>query len=425
MMTDRANRTRGLSSARFTDLDLTLTPVRQDVSSLVVADVARGVREGLAALPQRILPGMRVGVAVGSRGISSYAEVVGAVIEAVRAAGAEPFVVPAMGSHGAATAEGQREVLEAAGMHAFGAPILSSLDTVQIGTTPDGMPVMWDTYAAAADGVIVVNRVKAHTAFRGRWESGLFKMIAVGLGKARGADLIHAHGIKTAMPAAARVAIAAKPVLAGVAIVENGVHTPARVEVISGDCIETEEPRLLELARALQPHLPFESLDLLVVEQMGKDISGTGMDTNVIGMWRRNGGVRSPDIRCLAVLDLTPASHGNATGIGMADLVPQRLVDLVDWDATYTNCLAARNFAGAKRPATLPTDRDVLAAGLAGMDGLTARVAIIKNTLSLDTIWVSPALLDEVRRHGRLHVLGESAEVRFDDCGQLVPPTMS
>lgn len=406
--------------------ELALIPVRQDVSTQAVNDVARAVREGFDALPpSRISPGMRVCVAVGSRGISGYADAVRAVVEAIQAAGAEPFLVPAMGSHGAATAEGQRAVLEGAGMHAFGAPIVSSLETVQIGTTPDGMPVLWDTYASAADGVIVVNRVKAHTAFRGRWESGLFKMIAVGLGKARGADLVHAHGIETAMPAAARVAVAAKPVLAGVAIVENGRHAPAHVEVIPGECIEAEEPRLLELARAMQSHLPFDSLDLLVVEQMGKDISGTGMDTNVIGMWRRNGGARSPDVRCLAVLELTSESHGNATGIGMADLVPQRLVDRVDWDATYTNCLAARNFAGAKRPLTLPSDRDVLAAGLAGVDRSAARIAVIKNTLALDTIWVSPALLDEVRRHSRLQILGGPRQLQFDGMGQLVPPVAS
>lgn len=403
--------------------DLVLTPVRQDVSTQTVDDVSREVRKGFAALsPACILPGMRVCIAVGSRGISGYADVVGAVVDAVRSAGAEPFLVPAMGSHGAATAEGQRAVLCSAGMAGFGVPILSSLDTVEIGVTEDGMPVLWDTYAAAADGVIVVNRVKAHTAFRGRWESGLFKMIAVGLGKARGADLIHAHGIGTAMPAAARVAIASRPVLAGVAIVENGSHAPARVEVIAGHHIEVEEPRLLELARSLQPHLPFDPLDLLVVEQMGKDISGTGMDTNVVGMWRRNGGPRVPDVRCLVVLGLTPESHGNATGIGMADLVSRRVIDAVDWAATYTNCLAARNFAGAKRPMALPTDCDVLAAGLAGVARSTARVALVKNTLALDTLWVSEALLDEVQQHPRLRILGNARRLEFDTMGRLVAP---
>lgn len=400
--------------------DLSLTPVRQEVSTQAVGDIAREVREGLdPLLGSRVSSGMRICVGVGSRGISGYADAVGAVVEAVRAVGAEPFLVPAMGSHGAATAEGQRTVLEDAGMHGFGVPILSSLETVQIGTTPDGMPVLWDIHAADADGVIVVNRVKAHTAFRGRWESGLLKMIAVGLGKAIGADLVHAHGIETAMPAAARVAIAARPVLAGVAIVENGHHAPACVEVIAGERIEAEEPRLLELARTLQPHLPFDSLDLLVVEQMGKNISGTGMDTNVIGMWRRNGGPRSPDIRCLAVLDLTPESHGNATGIGMADLASQRLVDRVDWAATYTNCLAARNFAGARRPLTLPTDRDVVTAALAGVDPSRARVAMIRNTLALDTFWVSAGLLDEVQQHPRLQALGAARPLQFDGAGQL------
>jgi hypothetical protein len=411
----------------MTESALEVMPVRQDVSTDEVGDIAAAVTSGLSRLPlrDRLAPGMRVCVGVGSRGITGYADAVGAVVAAVRAAGAEPFIVPAMGSHGAATADGQRAVLERAGMGAFGAPILSSLDTVRIGATPSGMPVLWDAFAAHADGVIVVNRIKAHTAFRGRWESGLFKMLAVGLGKAAGADLVHARGIETAMPAAARVAIAARPVIAGVGIVENGRHAPARVEVIPGDRIEFEEPRLLELAQSLQPHLPFDALDLLVVQQMGKDLSGTGMDTNVIGMWRRNGGPRVPDIRCLGVLELTPASHGNATGIGMADLVPRRLADDVDWDATYTNCLAARNFAGAKRPLTVNTAHDVLAAGLAGIDIRAARVVLIRNTLALDTLWVSPALLEEVKAHPQLHVLGAVRPLTFDDAGRLLWPLAS
>ncbi|HRJ45323.1 MAG TPA: lactate racemase domain-containing protein, partial [Caldilineaceae bacterium] len=211
--------------------ELTLTPVRQRVSTEEVADVAQTVRAGMAALPLsgQVKPGMRVCVAVGSRGISCYAEVVGAVVQSLLDVGADPFLVPAMGSHGAATAEGQRDVLLGYGMGKLGVPILSSLETVQIGTAPDGMPVLWDRNAADADAVIPVNRVKAHTAFRAPWESGLFKILAIGLGKPEGADIIHAHGVTTAMPKAARVAIAVKPVIAGVAIVENGQHRPARI----------------------------------------------------------------------------------------------------------------------------------------------------------------------------------------------------
>ncbi len=404
--------------------ELVLTPVRQRVSTEEVVDVAKCVRAGMAALPlaDRVKPGMRVCVAVGSRGISCYAEVVGAVVESLLEAGADPFLVPAMGSHGAATAEGQREVLLGYGMGKLGVPILSSLETVQIGTAPDGMPVYWDRNAADADAVIPVNRVKAHTAFRAPWESGLFKILAIGLGKPLGADVIHAHGVATAMPKAARIAIATKPVIAGVAIVDNGQHHPARIAVIPGERIESDEPPLLELAKQLQPNLPFDPLDLLIVQQMGKDISGTGMDTNVIGMWRRNAGPREPDYRCIAVLELTPDSHGNASGIGMADLVPRRLVEQVDWQATYTNCLTARNFAGAKQPATMANDRAVIAAGLSGIDPATARVALIKNTLELDTLWLSSALLQEVEAHPALEVIGPAQPVDFDGEDRMVFP---
>jgi len=403
---------------------LMLTPVRQRVSTETVADVAGAVRAGMAALPlaERVKPGMRVCVAVGSRGISCYAEVVGALVESLLDVGADPFLVPAMGSHGAATAEGQREVLLSYGMGKLGVPILSSLETVQIGTAPDGMAVLWDRNAADADAVIPVNRVKAHTAFRAPWESGLFKMLAIGLGKPEGADIIHAHGVATAMPKAARVAIANKPVIAGVAIVENGQHNPARIAVIPGERIESDEPPLLELAKKLQPNLPFDPLDLLIVQEMGKDISGTGMDTNVIGMWRRNAGPREPDYRCIAVLELTPDSHGNASGIGMADLIPKRLVEQVDWAATYKNCLTARNFAGAKQPATMPHDRAVIAAGLSGIDPATARVALIKNTLELDTFWLSSALLEEVEAHPALEVIGPAQPVDFDGEDRMVFP---
>jgi len=206
--------------------------------------------------------------------------------------------------------------------------------------------------------------------------------------------------------------------------VENGQHNPARIAVIPGERIEADEPPLLELAKQLQPNLPFDPLDLLIVQQMGKDISGTGMDTNVIGMWRRNAGPREPDYRCIAVLELTPDSHGNASGIGMADLVPKRLVEQVDWAATYKNCLTARNFAGAKQPVTLPDDQSVIAAGLAGVDPSTARVALLKNTLELDTLWVSSPLLIEVERHPLLEVIGPAQSLNFDAAGQMVFPVI-
>ncbi len=261
---------------------------------------------------------------MGSRGIGCIQPVVSAVIDAIRARGAEPFLVPAMGSHGGGTAEGQREVLEGYGLgpKTLGLPIESDMEAVQIGETPDGMPVFFDRFAAQADGILVVNRIKPHTSFRAQWESGLLKMLAVGLGKRQGAATYHAWGIADAFAAAATVIRAEMPVLGGVGIVENGHHQPAIIEALTADELTSREPALLAEAWRHFPRIPIESLDLLVLREIGKDISGTGMDLNVVGMWRRSGGPVAPAYERLAVLDLTPNSHGNGIGVGYADLIP-------------------------------------------------------------------------------------------------------
>lgn len=303
----------------------------------------------------------------------------------------------------------------------LGIAIHSSLEVKQIGAAA-GMPVYWDRHAAEADAVIPVNRVKAHTAFRADHESGLCKIMTIGLGKRKGAATLHAHDAVTAIPRAAQVVLKTMPVVAGVAIVENGRHKPAEIAVLAGDRIFQEEPELLRKAKALQPSIPFDDLDLLIVQEMGKNISGTGMDTNIIGMWRRNGGPREPNFRVLAVLDLTSGSHGNASGVGLADLIPERLRAKVDWHATYTNCLTAGNFAAAKQPVVLPSDREVIETGLMGKDASSARVVWIQNTLELDTLWLSPALLEEAAAKPALKNAGSLRPVEFTADGALRPP---
>ena len=400
-----------------------LAPVRQSVSEQQVENVSAAVWNGLnaVALSERVRPGMRVAVAVGSRGISCYKEVVQAVVETLQALGAEPFLVPAMGSHGGGTAAGQHAVLVGYGMADLGVPIHSSLEVKQIGEAA-GMPVFWDRHAAEADAVIPVNRVKAHTAFRADHESGLCKIMTIGLGKKRGAATLHAHDAATAIPRAAQVILKKMPVVAGVAIVENGRHEPAEITALAGESIFEEEPRLLRKAKALQPSIPFDDLDLLVVQEMGKNISGTGMDTNIIGMWRRNGGPREPNFRVLAVLDLTEGSHGNASGVGLADLIPERLRAKIDWHATYTNCLTAGNFAAAKQPVSLATDREVIETGLMGKDANSARIVWIQNTLELDTLWLSPALLKEAGDIPSLTLVGTAQSIQFTEDDALLPP---
>ena len=404
-------------------LDICLSPVRQQVDNTQVTDVTAAVRAGLLALPlqELVRPGMRIAIGVGSRGISCLQEVVSTLIGALRDLGAEPFLVPAMGSHGGGTPEGQEAVLEGYGLAGgpHSAPIHSDMAVIRIGTAPTGMPVFFSATAAGSDGIIVVNRIKEHTAFKGRWESGLMKMLAVGLGKAGGATELHNWGIRDAMPAAARVILAKMPVLAGIAIVENGYHHPAAIAVLPAEKIEATEPELLDRARALTPRIPFEPLDLLVVGEMGKDISGTGMDLNVIGMWRRTGGPVEPDIRAIAVLDLTPASHGNAIGVGHGDLITQRLYDKIDHEATYLNCLTSHNLAGGKIPIVRPSDRAVIQAGLAGIPLERARLLLIQNTLELQQMWASPALLPEVERAPTLSLAGPERVLRFTTEGAL------
>lgn len=407
---------------------LNLIPVRQRVASEKVDNVAGTVRAGLKALPlsARIRPGMTVAVGVGSRGISSIREVVKTTIEELLTAGAKPFLVPAMGSHGGGAAEGQKEVLEGYGLGEadLGIPIRSSLETIQLGTTTAGMPVYFDAHAAQADAILIVNRIKPHTSFRARHESGLFKILAVGLGKRRGAETIHGWGIEEAIPAAAHVILEKMPVAAAIGIVENGHHEPAHIAVLPAERIADEEPPLLETAMSYLPRIPIGPIDLLIIQEIGKNISGTGMDLNVVGMWRRNGGPIEPPIRRLAVLDLTDESHGNANGIGFADLTTEQLRAKIDWEATYTNCLTALTYSGARLPITLPSDRAVIEAGLLALDPVSARVVYIRNTLDLETFWVSPALLAGVEAHPNLTAIGDAQPVLFDEDGVLCLPTL-
>jgi hypothetical protein len=294
------------------------------------------------------------------------------------------------------------------------------METVKIGETPEGMPVYFDAHAANADGIIAINRIKEHGAFRGKWESGLLKILSVGLGKARGAAEIHNRDIREAMPAAARVVLAQMPVLAGIGIVENGNHKPAQIAALPAEQIESREPALLDLARRLTPKIPFEPMDLLIVQEMGKNISGTGMDLNVIGTWRRSGGLVDPEISVIAVLDLTKDSHGNATGVGHADLITHRLCEKIDLAVTSLNCLTSRNLAGGKIPIALPTDRHVIEAGLSGIVPELARVVLVRNTKELDLLWISEPLLSTVKMVPTLEQIGPARPLIFDVDGTLV-----
>jgi hypothetical protein len=413
------------------DLPL-MVRVRQRLDDRVVIDLDSVVlRQVERHLEGKIRPGQAIAIAVGSRGVANIARIVRSTAEAVRRVGGSPFVVPAMGSHGGATAEGQAAVLASLGVtEAFvRCPIRSSMDVVQIGATEDGMPVYLDRNAAEADGIIIINRVKKHTDFRGEIESGLMKMIAIGLGKKAQADLIHAHGaegIKRYVPLVARVTLARAPILLGIATRENGYEETAEVAVLEPGEIEEGERRLLRRNKRTYPGLPFDELDVLVVDWIGKDISGTGMDTNVIGRFRVPGQPepRRPRIRTIVALGLTEASHGNAVGVGLADLISRRLRDCIDEAVTAVNVITSGFLDRGKIPITLPDDRTAIETAILRLPPLARarpRLVRIHDTLHCAEFEVSEGLLEEVARHPRLTVVGEPHPMAFDAAGTIIP----
>jgi hypothetical protein len=400
--------------------------VRQAFDSFELDGLEEHLASGLtrelerAALP----PGASVAIGVGSRGVSPVVEVVRTLARGLREAGLRPFVVPAMGSHGGGTAKGQASVLADYGVHerSVGAPVRATMDTVILGTTTSGITVHLDAEAAAADGVIVIGRVKPHTGFRGPIESGLCKMSVIGLGNRRGAESLHAHPLATGIPEAAALTVASGHLLCGVALVENAFDRPARAEVVPPKAFHATDEALLNLARGLMPRLPLGKLDGLLIDRMGKNISGSGMDPNVVGMWRRLGELdRTPDYGWLAVLGLTPESHGNAVGIGLADLCSRKLADAIDHEALAMNTLTAMALHAAKVPLTLPTDRACYETVLHLAERSTneaLRIGRIRNTLELETFWVSEAVLDDLPQ--TCEVVESGTPFGFDSSATIV-----
>ena len=353
-------------------------PVRQRLDDAPLPDAAAATREALEAVIAQVSPGTRVAVAAGSRGIDRIAEVVATVVARVREAGGEPFIVPAMGSHGGATAEGQLAVLASYGITpaTMGCEIRSSMATIDLGEVAPGVPVFVDRHAFEdADLIVPINRVKPHTGFAGPVESGLMKMIAIGLGKQRGADTFHRQGYEAfaaLIPAVARHTLARAPIGFGVALVEDGHGHLARIEAIPADRIEARERELLDEARTRMPRLPLDAIDVLILDLIGKDISGTGMDPNVIGRAKAGAADTGPRIGRIVVRGLTPATEGNASGIGFGDVALRRAVDAFDARRTYLNSITAKDVEGAKIPVTVDTDEDALAIALAACERVQA-----------------------------------------------------
>jgi hypothetical protein len=405
--------------------------IKPRFSGPALADVSGAVREALGGLALPVMPGQSVALAVGSRGIVNIDVVARAAVDHLKARGARPFVVPAMGSHGGGTAEGQLSVLEHYGITeaTMGCPVRATMDVVKVGETL-GLPVWLDRHAAEADWIGVINRVKAHTDFKGGIESGLFKMMTIGLGKLRGATQAHraniAHRYETVITEVGREMLRRARVAFGLGIVENGYDETALVRAFLPAELEAGERELLRQAKTWMARLPFDRVDLLIVDEMGKDISGSGMDTNVIGRHTTFFEPRfeTPRITFIVVCDLTPNTYGNATGIGNANFTTRRLADKVDWNATYLNCLTACAPDGARLPPVLDTARDAVAVALSclGLDRPEqARVLRIRNTLRLAEVDVSEAFLAEVARRDDLTLVSDPAPLDFAPDGALVP----
>ena len=411
----------------------TMHRIRQKVDPPVVADVAMAVSAEIRKLnlAGRVKPGARVAVTGGSRGVANIATILKATCESLKALGAKPFIVPAMGSHGGATAEGQLKVLARYGVtpESMEVPILSSMETVEIGRMSWGFPVLVDKNASEADHIVLVNRIKPHTNFRAHVESGLMKMLVIGLGKHQGAIMAHRAavdvGLPKAIPEVARFSLSKLPVLFGLGMLENVRHQTARVEAMLPEALEETEARLLTEAWKLLGRIPFEFLHLLIVDELGKEISGTGMDPNVIGRmyFSPNEEPKSPRYIRILVRDLTEQTAGNAVGMGLADFSTRRLANKINFQYTYTNALTGLSPMRSKMPIIFETDRDAIEGALKTI-GLTeppdAKVARIKNTLDLEYLSVSDALLPEVKGRTDLEIVSGPHPFEFTAGGDLV-----
>lgn len=403
--------------------------VRQVFPDDALPDLDRALTEGLQApeIAARVKPGMRIAVGVGSRGLAELPRLVRGVIGGLRAMGAQPFIVPAMGSHGGATAEGQRQLLASLGVTeaSAGCEIRSSMDVVQVGTLDGGAAVMVDREAMQADGIVVINRVKPHTSFSGTHESGLVKMLTIGLGKQAGADACHGAGfgrMAQNIVEMARVKIARAPILFGVATVENAYDRIARVAVLAAERIVDDEPLLLAEARARMPRILFNPLDVLVVDRMGKEFSGTGMDPHITGRASTPYVSVSQQVARMVVLDLSDASHGNATGLGLADVCTRRLADKIDFAPTYANHITSTVIGHAKVPMTMASDLRALQVAVRTCsvpDVRQLRLVRVPDTLHLEHVRISEGLLDEARRHPQIQILGDPEPWPLDADGQL------
>lgn len=382
---------------------------------------------GREEIKSQIKPGMSVAITCGSRGVANINIIIKAIVDFVKSCGGNPFVFPAMGSHGGATAEGQREMIEGYGVteEFIGCPIKSSMETKRIGTTEEGHPVLIDKNAAEADAIIVCGRIKAHTAFNGPVESGLMKMMTIGMGKQQGAEVCHESGFKHMARLVQVFGNAIRKnsnVICGLGLIENAFDDTNKIVGLTNEEIPEKEPALLLEAKALMGKLLFDTADVVVVDRIGKNVSGDGMDPNVTGTFGTpyaKGGIGAKRV---VVLDLTEETHGNANGVGMADVTTKRLVDKANWEITYPNAITSTVISMVKIPAFMKNDKEAIQLGLRicnETDKENPRMIRIKDTMHLEYIYISEALLEEAKQNPSIEIVGEIEEWPFDENGNL------
>ena len=410
--------------------------VRQNFEAHPLPDIPAAIASTLAGSPlSKIVPGQSVAIAVGSRGIANLRTIISCVVKHVIDRGGQPVIVPAMGSHGGATAQGQAAVLASYGITAdeVGCPVHASMDTVLVGTTSDGVDIHFDQVASHADHIVVVNRIKPHTRLMGKFESGLVKMLMIGLGKHRGAYLYHQvfpdydHRLELFAPEIIKMIVKRMPVTLGLAIVEDAFENTSHIEAVDAADFLQREPELLELARSRMPRLPFDHADLLVVDQIGKEISGCGMDTNVIGRKtndRSAGPDEFPRIRQIYIRSLTEKTAGNACGIGIAEYGHRRVVEAMNAEVTRINCVTSAHVTAGAIPITFDSDRGVLDAVVSQIQAARRpdlKWMWIRDTLQISQLACSRSYWDAASQRSDLDVLDEPRPLKFDDSGNLLP----
>lgn len=408
-----------------------MIPVEQVFQNdhISIGDIQKIVAEQLSRIEiaSSIKPNMRIAITCGSRGISNIDIITRYVVEFVKSRKALPFVFPAMGSHGGATAEGQKEVLYSYGITEdyLGCPVLSSMDVVKIGVTEENHDVFIDKYAAMADGIIVVGRIKPHTCFNGAYESGIMKMMAIGMGKQIGASVCHAAGfglMHRYIPMFGKAILKNAPIICGIGIIENALHKPCKLIAMIPDEIITDEPKYLNEAKQRMPKIHFQNIDVLIIDRMGKDISGDGNDPYISGTFSTeyvHGGVNAKRV---VTLDLTEKSHGNAAGVGMLDVITKRLYDKIDLEKIYVNAITSSEVKPVKIPMIAQSDELAIQIALHtcnNVDMDNFKVVRISDTLNISRILISEALIDEAENNPNIVIRGTAEHMEFDDAGNL------